>query len=70
MRYYSNKFMVTEASDVKEFTTKIKQAYIEGLQWVMTYYYRGCQSWEWFYPYHYAPFASDLINCDRVVIEF
>jgi len=31
MRYYSNKFLVTEAADVKEFTTKIKQAYIEGL---------------------------------------
>jgi 5'-3' exoribonuclease 2 len=53
-----------------EFTERIRKAYIEGLQWVFLYYYQGCESWDWYYPFHYAPFAADLINCDRVEIDF
>lgn len=45
-------------------------AYIGALQWILDYYYRGVQSWSYFYPYHYAPFVSDLRNVKDYVINF
>ncbi|TKR96741.1 hypothetical protein L596_010719 [Steinernema carpocapsae] len=60
-RYYASKFDVSP-SDM-DFRRKVAEAYMEGLCWVLRYYYQGCASWDWFYPYHYAPFASDF---DRI----
>lgn len=34
--------------------------YLEGCQWVFTYYISGISDWSWVYPYNYAPFAEEL----------
>ena len=72
-RYYMEKFHVSPNVDKKalyDLKQKIKQYYIEGLCWVFEYYYNGCVSWSWFYPFHYAPFASDLVDLNQIKIKF
>jgi 5'-3' exoribonuclease 1 len=39
---------------------EICHQYLEGLQWVLSYYTRGVPSWEWSYKHYYAPPASIL----------
>lgn len=56
--YYSSKMNITTEAEIKNACLK----YIEGLQWILTYYTKGVTNWRWFYPYHYAPFISDIVN--------
>lgn len=69
LKYYQNKFHIEE-SDLDGFLEKISKAYLEGINWVYRYYYTGCPSWEWYYPYHYAPLAFDLVNHSKSEYEF
>lgn len=55
--YYMDKLefdITTEPEELKKLAFK----YVEGLQWVLHYYYDGVASWSWFYPYHYCPKIS------------
>lgn len=36
--------------------------YLEGMQWVLSYYTRGVPNWKWNFRYHYAPCASVLAS--------
>ena len=61
-RYYEVKFHCTSDEEIEETRRNVVRSYIEGISWVALYYYQGCPSWNWFYPYHYAPFAADMTN--------
>ncbi|CDZ98871.1 5-3 exoribonuclease 2 [Phaffia rhodozyma] len=67
-RYYREKFGI-ELSD-KEFRKKLTVHYIEGLSWVLHYYYQGTPSWQWYYPSHFAPFAADFEEVGTMDIKF
>ncbi|KAF4529549.1 hypothetical protein B566_EDAN014395 [Ephemera danica] len=67
-RYYSSKFDCGEGNI--EFRYKLAHEYVLGLCWVLQYYYQGCASWKWYFPYHYAPFASDFVNIGSLSTKF
>lgn len=67
-RYYQQKFH-KDPQDI-DFRHKVARAYVEGLAWVLLYYFQGCPSWEWYYPYHYAPFAADFKGLATMDIHF
>ncbi|XP_041469185.1 5'-3' exoribonuclease 2-like isoform X3 [Lytechinus variegatus] len=67
-RYYQNKFDVPSSDH--DFRAKVVRCYVEGLCWVLRYYYQGCASWKWYFPYHYAPFASDFLDIGSLPNDF
>jgi len=54
--YYLSHF--NESDDLEQ----ISRDYIYGLQWVIHYYIRKIPTWDWTFPYYYAPFVSDIVD--------
>ena len=55
-KYYKEKF--GWGLENKKAMRHLTENYVQGLQWVLYYYYRGVVSWPWFYGYHYSPMIS------------
>ncbi|KAI0843834.1 exoribonuclease 1 [Daldinia vernicosa] len=60
-KYYASKFEWSPEAKETELT-KLCENYVQGLQWVLYYYYKGVASWPWFYGYHYSPMTSDIMK--------
>ncbi|KAI3438723.1 hypothetical protein D9Q98_001143 [Chlorella vulgaris] len=65
-RYYREKLQAGGEAERRA----VVESYIQGLHWVLEYYYRGVASWNWYYPFHYAPMASDLVQLGSIGVEF
>lgn len=66
--YYEGKFEWDRKNDAE--LTKLCENYVQGLQWVLYYYYRGVASWGWFYRYHYSPMISDVVKGLKADVNF
>ena len=58
-RYYKH-YWDLEKDDIELFAKKLVYHYIMGLKWVTMYYFDECPSWDWYYPFDYPPFISDI----------
>ncbi|XP_070493191.1 5'-3' exoribonuclease 1 [Chironomus tepperi] len=66
--YYISKLKYEEMTP--EVLAEQARIYITALQWTLSYYYHGVQSWSYFYPYHYAPYISDVRDFKDFKINF
>lgn len=57
-KYYLQKFEEWPSDKYNQELVDLCENYVQGLQWVLFYYYKGIASWPWFYRYHYAPLIS------------
>ena len=67
-KYYKSKFEWNP--DNEDEMRKLTENYVQGLQWVLYYYYRGVASWPWFYGYHYSPMISDVKKGLNANVDF
>lgn len=68
IQYYREKMRIDITSDDQ--LQACVYEYIEALQWILKYYYKGCPSWSWFYPRHYSPYLSDIKNFKELSFNF
>ncbi|WVZ95054.1 hypothetical protein U9M48_040860, partial [Paspalum notatum var. saurae] len=71
-RFYRESFGVEQCNEVGKIKSDMvqKYSYLEGLCWVLQYYFADVPSWSWYYSFYYAPFASDLKGLSEFKISF
>ena len=58
-RYYKHHLNIND-DEIEEFSQKLVYHYLMGIKWVTCYYFDKCVSWNWYYPFDYPPFISDI----------
>jgi 5'-3' exoribonuclease 1 len=66
--YYQSKFGWDLSNEAE--MRNLAENYVQGLQWVLYYYYRGIASWPWFFKFHYSPMISDVHLGLNVSMDF
>lgn len=66
IRFYVEKMGIRSEEEL----LKACKEYIRGLEWVYNYYFYDIPSWDWYYPYHFAPFMVDLALVKNVSVTF
>jgi 5'-3' exonuclease len=56
IRFYMEKMNIKSEAELM----KACKEYIKGFEWIYKYYFYDIASWDWYYPYHFAPFMYDL----------
>jgi 5'-3' exonuclease len=60
-RYYKYYWNIDD-NEIDVFSKKLVKHYLIGLKWVTNYYFDKCNSWDWYYPFDYPPFLTDIYN--------
>lgn len=77
----SEYFLETERGKIKFYIEKMGirsekelfqacEEYIKGMEWVYNYYFYDLPSWDWYYPYRFAPFMADLALVKSITVNF
>ncbi|WUR02887.1 5'-3' exoribonuclease [Vairimorpha necatrix] len=61
MKYYASKLNAHNQTEIDN----VSMEYITGMIWIYNYYINGRTNWDWVYPFHFAPFTSDLVKVVR-----
>lgn len=64
--YYNEKNIHCTHKDIRSHAID----YVSSIQWILSYYYTGNYSWNWYYPCNYAPFVSDFPDLSEWKFEF
>jgi 5'-3' exonuclease len=59
VNYYKHYFDVDD-DELEEFVERLVKNYLIGIRWVTSYYFQENPDWNWYYPYDYPPFLSDI----------
>jgi len=58
VRYYRSLFCFDASEEKKK---EISINFLEGLEWTMKYYTKGCVDWRWYYRFKYPPLLCHLL---------